>query len=96
MIAGMKPSTTVAMRQLIEQIRNRIPLASSAADLCRDSDNCNVCALKLTEYLNMQLEDWEYRLDNQQIPNFGDLKKLAQSAEKIHHALKKGGFIDRL
>ncbi len=92
----MKPSTTIAMRQLIEQIRRNIPVAASKANLCRDSDHCNVCALKLTEYLNMQLEDWDYRLDNQQIPNFGDLKALAKSAEKIHRALKKGGFIDRL
>ena len=92
----MKPSTTVAMHQLIEQIRSAMPLTADSDDLCRDSENCHLCALKLIEFLNMELDDWERRLADQEIPNFGDLNKLAKTAQKIQNALKKGGFSDAL
>jgi hypothetical protein len=92
----MKPTTRAAMQQLIEQIKAAMPVESNEDDLCRDSENCNICALKLLEFMNMELDDWEQRLAGGETPNFGDLKKLANTAQKVRNALKKGGFVDVL
>lgn len=90
----VKPNTTQAMQQLIEEIRTAIPVELTADDLCRD--DCNICAVKLIEFLNMELDDWEHRLQNNQTPNFGDLAKLAKTARKIHNALNKSRFSNNL
>ena len=51
------------------------------------------CSIKLLEYIAMELESWECRLDDGDIPNFGDLKKLARSSNKIYLALLKNGLV---
>ncbi len=87
----MKPSTSEAMRQLITQIRLNIPFDSNLRDVC--SDECRGCSMKLIEYLETELDNWEYRLDQHEIPNFGDLSKLENSGKKIYRALQKNGLI---
>jgi len=58
------------------------------------SDECKSCSLKLVEYLSSEMESWEYRLENDEIPNFSDLSKLARSGQKIVRALEKNGLIE--
>lgn len=58
------------------------------------SDECKSCSIKLIEYIAMELENWEARLDDGAIPNFGDLNKLAKSSKKIHRALQKNGLVN--
>ena len=88
----MKPDTQTAMRELIQQVRSSIPFDTPAADLC--SDTCAGCSRKLLDYLEMELENWESRLDQGEIPNFGDINKIARSSKKIYNALKKNGLIN--
>jgi hypothetical protein len=87
----MKPSTSEAMRHLIEQIRHAIPFDTDLRDVC--SEDCRGCSMKLLEYLDAELESWEYRLDQQEVPDFRDLSKLERSGRKIYKALLKNGII---
>ena len=87
-----KPDTREAMRNLIGEIRRTLPFALSAEDIC--ADECRGCSVKLLEYLESELDNWQYRLDNDETPNFGDLAKLARSGRKIHGALQKNGLLD--
>ena len=57
------------------------------------ADECRGCSIKLIEYIAMELENWEYRLDDGVVPDFGDLKKLARSSSKIYRALVKNGLV---
>lgn len=57
------------------------------------SDNCNICTLKLLEYLDTELIDWERRLNAGDIPNLGDINRLAKSSRKIYRALQKNGLV---
>ena len=77
------------MRQLIAQIRETIPFESVDPSVC--NDECKGCSFKLLEYLNSEIEGWEYRISEGETPNFGDLNKLAKSAKKIHRVLEKNG-----
>ena len=87
-----KPDTREAMRILIDQIRAAIPFHLSAADICRDE--CRNCSVKLLEYLDSELDAWQSRLDNHEIPDFRDLSRLAKSGHKIYRALQKNGLIN--
>ena len=87
----MKPKTPVAMRELIAQIRQAIPFDMPEAQLC---EGCSKgCSMKLLEYLQMEIENWEYRLEQGDIPNFGDLKRLAKSSKKIYKVLQVNGLV---
>ena len=88
----MKPSTTQAMFDLINQIRSTLPLDQSENIAC--TGQCKICPEKLVEYISMELENWEYRLKTGDIPNFKDLSKLEKSGQKIYTALEKKGLID--
>jgi hypothetical protein len=88
---SMKPDTPVAMQQLIDTIRQRIPFDLPEAYVC--SDDCNGCSMKLLEYLDMELIEWERRLDAGDRPNFGDINRLAKMAKKIYRVLDKNGLV---
>lgn len=87
----MKPDTATAMRQLIKQVRETIPFDIPEAVLC--ADECRGCSMKLLEYLASELDDWEFKLDQGEIPNFGDINQLAKSSRKIYRVLEKNGLL---
>lgn len=88
----MKPSTREAMRLLINEIRDAIPADLALGDAC--SEDCKGCSIKLVEYLESELESWEYRLLQQEVPDFRDLSRLERSGRKIYAILQKNGLID--
>ena len=89
-----RPNTSIAMRELIAQIRDNIPFDLPESQICGDS--CNACSLKLLEYLSGELANWEANLDAGDKPSLVDLSQLARSARKIHRVLQKNGLIQDL
>jgi hypothetical protein len=89
----MKPNTRQAMAQLIKTINENVPMELSEDEICRDKDDCRSCSIKLVEYLSGEIENWEYRLQQGDVPDFKDLSRLTRAASKIHTALKKNGLI---
>lgn len=89
----MKPNTRQAMYNLICEINKRVPMQLSEDEICRDKDDCKSCSIKLVEYLSGEIESWEYRLEQGDVPNFKDLSRLIRTATKIHTALKKNGLV---
>ena len=88
----MKPDTLLAMQNLIKQIKSAIPFDLGKIDAC--PDNCRGCSVKLIDFLEVEIVDWEYRLENNEAPNFEDLDKLAKTAKKIHRVLISNGLIE--
>ena len=87
-----KPRTIEVMREFICEARASLPLGLSADDIC--NDDCRGCSIKLIEYIASEIDNWEYRLDQGEIPNFRDLDRFARSGMKIHRALAKNGLIE--
>ena len=79
------------MFDLIAQVRESIPMDTPESSLC--SDHCRVCSKKLLEFLGSELEGWEYRLQQGEVPTFGDLSRIEKIGRKVHKALKNTGFI---
>ena len=79
------------MRNLLKEVRAVLPLDVSPEEIC--TDECRGCSIKLIEYIEMEMDNWEYRLDDGVIPTFGDLDKLARSCTKIYRALLNNGLV---
>lgn len=88
---GRKPDTQTAMRQLIEQVRCEIPFDLTEEAMCGDS--CLGCSSKLLIYLEAELDEWEIKLANGSVPNFGDLSSLAKKSKKIAQVLLQNGLL---
>lgn len=88
-----KPDTQTAMSNLINQVRQTIPFDSPESDLCADSENCQGCSLKLLEYLDMELSDWQLKLEMGYKPNFEELSKLGRTSQKVFTALQRNGLV---
>jgi len=88
----MKPNTTQAMFELIDQIKSALSMDTRTNDVC--SGQCNACDSKLIDFISLEVEDWEQRLNSGEIPDFKDLSKLAKTGLKVHTALDKRGYID--
>lgn len=89
----MKPNTTTAMQNLIDEVRATIPFGAGEAQLCADSESCNGCSLKLLEFLEMELQDWEQKLQEGVQPSFGDVHKMGKTCKKIYMVLRKNGLV---
>ncbi len=88
----MKPDTSTAMQNLIDEVRATMPFDAGEAQLCADS--CNGCSLKLLEFLDMELQDWEQKLQDGVEPSFGDVHKMGKTCKKIYMVLKKNGLVE--
>ena len=81
------------MQRIIQQIRANFPFAMTEQELC--TDTCSYgCPLKLLEYMDQEISDWEHRLENGEIPNFKDIQKLSQSSQKIYQVLARNNLVD--
>lgn len=85
----MKPDTTTAMQQLIARIRAEFPFDQPEAQLC--AGPCNVCSLKLLEYLRSELDTWDARLAEGERPGLAELSALIRTSRRIAAALHKAG-----
>lgn len=90
----MKPDTTTAMQDLIQQIRSKIPFDMPEAQAC--TGICNGCSQKLLEFLDTELISWEFRLNQGETPKLGDIKSLARSSIKIYRVLHKNQLVPPL
>ncbi len=91
-MSKIKPNRTIAMRQLIQQVRTAMPFDLPEANLC--SGKCNGCSQKLLDYLDIELEDWEYRIKEGEVPDFGEIQRIAKTSKKIHKVLDRNGLVD--
>ena len=88
----MKPKTPAAMQQLIQQVRDVLPFGTPQGYVC--ADECKGCSMKLLEFLDMELMDWENRLQQGEVPGLGDVQHIAKISHKIQKVLDKNGVLD--
>lgn len=88
----MKPDRQKALKKMIKEIREIMPFEDLDANVC--TGQCNHCSVKLLEFLDTQLDEWEFRLKQGEIPNFGDISQLAKTSKKIYQVLEKHNLVD--
>ena len=88
----MKPRTDVVMSDIIHKIKDTFPFSMGEEELCGDTCS-HGCALKLLDFLYMEVTDWEERLEDGYIPNFKDIQKITKTSKKIYRALEKNNLV---
>lgn len=88
----MKPRTDVVMSDIIHKIKDTFPFSLSEEELCGDTCS-HGCALKLLDYLYMEITEWEERLENGEIPNFKDIQKITKMSKNIYRVLEKNNLV---
>jgi len=86
-----RPDIRTAMLNMIHEIRAQVPFDTPESSLCRGP--CRGCSKKLLEFLDTELEEWEGRLEEGEVPRFGDLKRLEKLATKVMTALRRNGLV---
>ncbi len=80
------------MRNIIQKIKEQFPFDITEAELC--AETCSFgCPRKLLDYTHMEITDWEERLENGDIPNFQDIKRLSKTSTKIYCVLEKNKLV---
>jgi len=87
----MKPSTKVAMENLIKEAREKIPFNLFMDGVCEG--RCDVCPFKLLEFLDIDLSSWESRLKRGDTPNLGDVHTLGRQCKELYAIMQKKGLI---
>lgn len=78
------------MRILIDQIRTGLPFDVPESRICQGP--CQGCPLKLLDYMETEILDWERRLEEGDKPGLADLSRLAKSAKRVKRVLDKNGL----
>ena len=79
------------MQQLITEVRESLPFELPEAQMCEGP--CDGCSMKLLAFLDGELDEWEYRLDQGDTPTFADLSRIMKTSKKIHKVMVKNGLI---
>jgi hypothetical protein len=79
------------MRRLIAQVRGAIPFEDPAGSACIGT--CDGCSLKLIEFLDGELSDWDTRLDAGERPGLAELSRLAKTSRKVYAVLERNGVV---
>ncbi|NKN33774.1 hypothetical protein [Marichromatium bheemlicum] len=88
----MTPDSTTALRALIERIRRELPFDDPSARACHG--NCAAgCVPRLLDFLEQQLDDWEWHLARGARPGLAEFSALARSARRVHAVLARNGLV---
>jgi hypothetical protein len=87
----MKPDVRTAMLALIARARAIFPFDTPASHVC--GGDCAGCSVKLLEYLDAELTEWECRLAEGERPGLADFSRLARTSRKIHRVLVANGIL---
>lgn len=87
----MKPKTPLAMQQLIGKVRDTLPFDEPENYVC--TDDCKGCSIKLLEFLDEELINWEQKLAKGITPGLGDVQYVARLSKKIYRVLDKNGVL---
>ena len=86
-----KPDRTCAMLAIITQVRDEFPFNQPDANICGIS--CTGCPKKLLELVDSELCDWECKINNGIVPNFGEIYRLGKLCKNVKRALVRNKLI---
>ena len=87
----MKPNTTQAIQQLIDEVRLTFPFDLPRAQVC--GDECRGCSIKLLGFLESELDSWESRLATGEKPGLAELSQLLRVTRKVGRVLQNAGLM---
>ncbi|CAH6794630.1 conserved hypothetical protein [Vibrio chagasii] len=94
-ITTRKPDLNSAMLNLIEEVKNELPLYESETFICGPKGNCSGCSKKLLEMVDTELMYWEHSISMGQGPNFEELRRFGKLCSSVRRGLERNGLVEK-
>lgn len=94
-ITTKKPDLNSAMLNLIEEVKNELPLYESETFICGPKGNCSGCSKKLLEMVDTELMYWEHSISIGQGPNFEELRRFGKLCSSVRRGLERNGLVEK-
>ncbi|GIU02044.1 hypothetical protein [Shewanella algidipiscicola] len=88
-----KPDPKTAMLQLIEQVKQELPLTEPAHFVCGPEGSCIGCPKKLLELVDSELSYWETAIANGDTPRLGDISRFGKLCKNVRRGLIRSGVL---
>lgn len=86
-----KPDRATAMLNIIELVKRDFPFEDPNRQVC--GDTCIGCPKKLLELVETEIQFWEYRIEEGDIPTFKEISQFAKLCKNIRRGLLKNGLV---
>lgn len=88
-----KPDRQTAMLNIITLVRDDFPFYAPETQIC--GDTCVGCPKKLLELVEMEVIDWEYKIESGETPTFSDIDRFAKLCRNVRRSLVRNGVVDK-
>lgn len=88
-----KPTRMDAMKQIIEQVKQELPLYESDTFVCGPEGNCIGCPKKLLEMVDSELTYWESAMARGITPQFDEIRRFGKMCTSVRRGLVRNNII---
>ncbi|KKD58054.1 hypothetical protein RN22_23080 [Grimontia sp. AD028] len=88
-----KPTRMDAMKQIIEQVKQELPLYESDTFVCGPEGNCIGCPKKLLEMVDSELSYWESAMSRGITPQFDEIRRFGKMCNNVRRGLVRNNII---
>ncbi len=90
-----KPDRVTAMLQIIEQVKQELPLYESDTFVCGPDGSCVGCPKKLLELVDGELSYWESAIAKGNTPQFDDIRRFGKLCTNVKRGLARNGVLEK-
>ncbi|WED28604.1 hypothetical protein L3V77_21905 [Vibrio sp. DW001] len=88
-----KPDRCTAMLELIQQVKDTLPLYEPDTFTCGTKSNCTGCPKKLLELVDSELTYWESAISRGITPHFDDIRQFGKLCKNVRRGLVRNNLI---
>lgn len=88
-----KPDRKTAMSNIIKLVRDDFPFYAPESQIC--GDTCVGCPKKLLELVEMEVIEWECKLENGDTPEFSEIDRFAKLCKNVRRSLVRNGVVEK-
>ncbi|MEI8609795.1 hypothetical protein [Enterovibrio norvegicus] len=88
-----KPTRMDAMRLIIEQVKQELPLYESDTFVCGPDNSCIGCPKKLLELVDSELSYWESAMNRGVDPNFDEIRRFGKLCTNVRRGLVRNNIL---
>ncbi|WP_260261093.1 hypothetical protein [Vibrio intestinalis] len=88
-----KPDRTTAMKQLIADVINELPLYEPESFICGSKGSCVGCPKKLLEMVDGELSYWQSAMERGIVPQFDEIRRFGKMCNSVRRGLDRNNLL---
>ena len=89
MQTAKKPDRMTAMKELIAQVLDELPLYEPETFVCGTNESCIGCPKKLLEMVDGELTYWQSAMARGVIPQFDEIRRFGKMCNSVRRGLAR-------